>query len=529
MANLPIPDEATYVSFDVTTSDDGPFPFEFSIFSKADLRVYVDGSELGQEEFTFSGTLIDSGYDGGSVTLNDAVADATVLIVREIRPVRTTDFYPANNVPTKDIDAALDRLTATQQDHQREIERAVRVPLGDVVGDLTGSSDRENTLIGFDDSGELTLYLTSEFVGEKGDPGDDGTTLRYGSGAPSSGVGANGEFYIRTDNTSIYGPKTAGSWGSGTSLIGPAGTNGSVWYSGSGAPSSGTGANGDYYLDTASGDVYQKAAGAWGSSITNLTGPSGAGSGDMLKSENLSGLANYATARANMGLTIGTHVQAYDADLAALAGLTSAADKVPYFTGSGTAAVADFTSFGRSLVDDADAAAARSTLGVVIGTNVQAYDAGLTSIAGLTTAADKMIYTTGSDTYAVTDLSAFARTLLDDADAAAARATLGINGGFGATAYAICSISGGTLSTLSSSGLTVTRTGSGEFTVTLGSAASSANKWDIMVQTGTNATNIVAPTTKPTRTTTTAYFDTRTAGGTKTDPTMLLVLAFVFP
>ncbi len=56
----------------------------------------------------------------------------------------------------------------------------------------------------------------------------------------------------------------------------------------------------------------------------------------------------------------------------------------------------------------------------------QPIDATLTALAALATVADKLIYATGIDTFATTTLSAFARTLLDDADAAAARATLGV-------------------------------------------------------------------------------------------------------
>lgn len=61
-----------------------------------------------------------------------------------------------------------------------------------------------------------------------GPAGADGKTILNGAIAPTISVGSNGDFYINTATDEIYGPKTAGLWGSPTSLIGPAGATGGV-------------------------------------------------------------------------------------------------------------------------------------------------------------------------------------------------------------------------------------------------------------------------------------------------------------
>jgi hypothetical protein len=62
--------------------------------------------------------------------------------------------------------------------------------------------------------------------GKNGTPGSPGSTVLNGAGAPSAGTGVNGDFYIDTTANNIYGPKTAGAWGSLTALKGAAGTPG---------------------------------------------------------------------------------------------------------------------------------------------------------------------------------------------------------------------------------------------------------------------------------------------------------------
>jgi hypothetical protein len=94
------------------------------------------------------------------------------------------------------------------------------------------------------------------------------------------------------------------------------------------------------------------------------------------------------------------------------------------------------------------ASVARTNLGLAIGTNVQAYDAGLQSISGLTTTADQMIYTTSSDTYATASLTSAGLALLDDADASAQRTTLGLGTLATQNANSVA-ITGGTISGIS--------------------------------------------------------------------------------
>lgn len=117
-------------------------------------------------------------------------------------------------------------------------------------------------------------------------------------------------------------------------------------------------------------------------------------------------------------------------------GLLSATSPVVYTSSTGvisfdtaTTTLTAYLQKANNLSDLTSAAAARTNLGLVIGTDVQAYDATLQSISALGTAADKMLYTTGIDTWAESTITAAGRALLDDADAATMRTTLGLVAG----------------------------------------------------------------------------------------------------
>ncbi|WP_439372906.1 hypothetical protein [Bradyrhizobium sp. DASA03120] len=118
-----------------------------------------------------------------------------------------------------------------------------------------------------------------------GPQGPRGNAVLYGAADPTAGDGIDGDFWINTTSHFIFGPKAAGAWPAGASLIGPqgpqgikgdTGQRGSLWFEGAGAPGAIAGAlDNDNYLNTTNGDVYNYASGAWGAPVGNIRGPQG--------------------------------------------------------------------------------------------------------------------------------------------------------------------------------------------------------------------------------------------------------------
>ncbi len=196
-------------------------------------------------------------YTAATLTLEltEAVlaSDEYIEIYRDTPAQQDLVLRRAQGFSSASFEKKLDEQMRLIQEARNKLERVFTISALDPNGvfEIADADTRADTLLGFDENGDLE-YVDNTFVG------------------PTGPTGA-------------------------------AGAAGTIWYIGTGAPGSGTGTTNDAYLNASNGDVYSKATGSW-VLAGNIRGASGAGTGDMLKTENLSGLANYTTARSNLGL-----------------------------------------------------------------------------------------------------------------------------------------------------------------------------------------------------------------------------------
>lgn len=312
-----------------------------------------------------------------------------------------------------------------------------------------------NTTLSFDD---LTNTLTINSVGSV-------TSVAAGNGMTFSTINSSGNVTLGTPSNITSSTTNLVSTGTHTHALGTSGvtagsyTNASITVDSKGiitAASSGSGGGGNVYnsgtptagqyarwtnattiegvsistlktdlnlvkSDVGLGNVENTAISTWtgstnlisvGNIITPLTEITSLESSDLLSISDVSDTPDSLKkiTLSTLATFYSTTFLAYDAGLSNLAGVTMGADKFYYTTADNVHAAGTVTSFARTLLDDTDSSSARTTLGVVIGTNVQAYSSDLTTLSGLSKTDSNFIV--GNGTSWVVESGSTARTSL---------------------------------------------------------------------------------------------------------------------
>lgn len=307
------------------------FATGFQFIANGDLQVVVtsaDGTET-IKTITTHYTVTGAGNpSGGAVTFLVAPITGEKINIRSNVTIdQQTDYTEGGSFSASTHETALDKLTKICQQLKEISNRSVKVPITNQSATMQTNSISANYVLRVNSAGNGVEWVTPVNAALS-------TTL-----TPSS------NYFIVGD--------------------------GSAWTSESPA---------DARSSLGLGTIATQ-----DSDDVSITGGSISGITDLPVADGGTGASSAEDARVNLGVEIGVDVLAYDPDISAIAGLVSSANKLPYYTGSGTAALADFTAAGRAILDDANAAAQRTTLGLAIGTNVQAYDATLDALSSFNT------------------------------------------------------------------------------------------------------------------------------------------------
>lgn len=444
----------SYTGDGTTKAFSFPYPYRTSSDLVVILRTTATGAESAQStpsQYTVAG-VTDAGTGGfSSATINFGTAPANtqeVHIIRVVPATQSADYTSGSTIVPATLEGGLDLLSLASQYAADAVDRNLRARRTDApLTDMPSSVTRANKVLAFDASGQPTVSnaTLAQIEGASLAPGSIGNSLLAsmaqatikgrengaGTGTPSDLTGSQVNAILPA-----FGGATAGTAGSKGLVPQPvAGDEGKylrgdgAWAVVAGGGGGGAPSDADYLVRTANGSLsaervvtdtatisfdWATAGQARANIVTNSVGNTQLRQGGALsligRSANSTGnVADIAATAASgavlreSGSTIGfgTIATAGIADSAvtfAKIQNVSATDRLLGRSTAGAGVVEEVTctAFGRSLIDDANATAAQSTLGLVIGTNVQAFASQLTDLAGTTRTKGNIIAANGT-------------------------------------------------------------------------------------------------------------------------------------